>query len=83
MRVLLTILPESSWKAIGSGRRKIHSAVFKAVNERPWIKGIWLAPYNFNDGIERIDADTRGKPTDELAAARPRKISQKGFRRKR
>jgi hypothetical protein len=63
---------ENHWER----QRKIHEAVFKAINDRPWIKGIWLAPYNFNDDIERIDVDVRGKPTDKLASAWARKISQ-------
>jgi hypothetical protein len=64
---------ENHWKR----QRKIHEAIFKAINERPWVKGIWLAPYNFNDDIERVHVNIRGKPADELAAAWSRKISEK------
>jgi hypothetical protein len=64
---------ENHWER----QRKIHSALFKAINERPWIKGVWVSPYNFNDDIERIHVNVRGKPTDELIAAWAREISQK------
>jgi hypothetical protein len=58
-------------------QKKILHAFFNAANDRNWIEGIALFPYNFVDSIERIAPDFRGKPADELAAAWSRKISEK------
>lgn len=57
-------------------QKKIHEAIFKAANERDWISGIWLFAYNFSDMPEKIDANIRGKPAEELAATWARSISE-------
>lgn len=52
-----------------------HQAFFQAVNERPWMAGVYLFAYGFTDAPDSLDASLRGKPAEVISSAWAKKIT--------